>query len=122
MVGILQWWYGAGWVGHARRSYHGVVRTADFFSIGLLLKTLFAPFRQISAGQVGGGMPDQLRAWVDRLFSRAVGAVARSLVMLVGLLCLAGRAVWCGLSILAWSLLPLLPIAGVLLWQLGVAP
>ena len=77
LVGIFQWWYGAGWRRHMQRVGLGVLRTADFFSIGLLVRTLFDPFRQISAGQVRAQaplavkMPDcdarervqRLRAW-----------------------------------------------------------
>ncbi len=40
-----------------------VLRTADFFSVGLLLKTLFNPFRQISAAPVGGDLSVQLSAF-----------------------------------------------------------
>ena len=119
-MGIVQWWYGSGWLRHIRRSYVGIVRTADAFSIGLLLKTLFNPFRQISAGTVQGPLPVQLRAFTDRLFSRCIGAVFRILAIGVGMIVIAARSLWTIASIVMWTLLPMTPIAGVALWLLGV--
>ena len=98
-----------------------MLRTADHFSIGLLIRTLFNPYRQIAAGGVRGPLPVQLRAFFDRLFSRAVGSVVRSLLIIVGLLALVCQGVWVLISLLAWLLLPLTPVIGLVLWQLGVA-
>lgn len=120
LVGIFQWWYGSGWLRHLRRSYVGILRTADFFSIGLLLKTLFNPFKQISASNVQGGFPVQLSAFFDRLFSRAVGGVIRTLTIIVGLFAILLRTLWTAVSMLLWTVLPLTPIVGVLLWLSGV--
>ena len=121
LVGIFQWWYSEGWLRHVRRVYLGILRTADFFSLKLLLETLFNPFRQISAGRVQGPLPVQLRAAFDRLFSRIIGAVVRLIMLVVGLIVIAGRSLWALISIIAWTLLPLAPIVGIVLWQLRVA-
>ena len=83
LVGIVQWWYGEGWRRHARLSGLGILRMADFFSIGLLARTLFSPYRQISAGRVRGPLPVQLRAFADRLFSRVIGGVFRTILTLI---------------------------------------
>ncbi len=120
MVGILQWWYGNGWLRHVKRSYVGILRTADFFSLGLLAKTLFNPFRQISAGQVRGPFPVQVRAFFDRLFSRVVGGVIRTLTIFVGLAVIMLRSLWTVVSVVLWTVLPLTPVAGVILWLSGV--
>ena len=93
----------------------GVLRTADFFSIGLLVRTLFDPFRQISAGQVRAQAPLAVR-----LFSRAVGAVVRLLVLFAGLVVISLRAVWAVGSIMVWALLPVTPVIGIILWQMRV--
>jgi hypothetical protein len=120
LVGIFQWWYGSGWLRHIKRSYVGILRTADFFSIGLLLKTLFNPFRQISAGSVQGPFPVQLKAFADRLFSRCIGAVFRTLAIFMGMVVITVHSVWTLASIIIWTLLPLTPCAGVALWMMGV--
>jgi hypothetical protein len=49
VVGFLQWWYTRGWMGFAQGLLDKIRSLADFFSLGLLLRTLFYPFRQISA-------------------------------------------------------------------------
>lgn len=120
LVGIFQWWYGNGLIKHTKQCLVGILRTADFFSIGLLARTLFNPFRQISAAQVNGPLPVKFQAFFDRLFSRAVGTVVRAIVMIVGLFIILMRTVWAGLLILGWVILPGLPIIGIVLWQMGV--
>lgn len=120
LVGIFQWWYGAGWVRHLKRSYIGILRIADFFSIGLLLKTLFNPFKQISAAQVQGPLPVQFNAFLDRAFSRMMGSVVRTVTILVGLVVISLRALWTLISMIAWTLLPLTPVIGFVLWASGV--
>lgn len=120
LVGIFQWWYGDGLIKHVRQCFVGILRTADFFSIGLLLRTWFDPFRQISAAQVNGPLPVRFQAFLDRLFSRMVGAVVRTIVMLFGLLMILLQAVLSGGLIIGWILLPCTPIIGAVLWQMGV--
>ena len=120
LVGIFQWWYGDGWIRHLKRSYLGILRIADLFSIGLLIKTLFNPFRQISAAQVQGPLPVQLSAFFDRLFSRAVGSVVRLMTILIGLVVITLRVIWTLISMLIWTLLPLTPFIGFFMWISGV--
>lgn len=120
MVGIFQWWYGRGWLQHLKRSYFGILRTADFFSLGLLARTLFNPFKQISASQVQGPLPVQLSAFFDRLFSRAVGGFIRFFVIIIGIVIIALRALWTLVSVILWSILPVTPAIGTALWMIGV--
>ena len=121
LVGIFQWWYGNGLLQSIRQSFLGVLRTADFFSVGLLLRTLFNPFRQISAAPVGGALSVQLSAFFDKLFSRAIGAVVRSMVIIVGILMILLRFLWMIVGVIMWLALPLMPFIGIILWQLGVS-
>ena len=58
--------------------------SADYFSIGLLITTLFAPFRQISASRVDGPIADRMRAFADRLISRLVGSIVRLAMVFSG--------------------------------------
>ncbi len=120
-MGMFQWWYGEGWRLNRRANYLGLIRTADFFSIGLLFKTLFKPYKQISAGGVNGPLPVRLRAFADRSFSRVFGAVIRLIFILIGIVVLLIRLIWSLISVLSWGLLPLVPVVGVVLWQIGVS-
>lgn len=106
---------------YIRQSFLGVLRTADFFSVGLLLKTLFNPFRQISAAPVGGDLSVQLSAFFDKMFSRAIGAVVRSMVIIIGILMILLRFLWMIVGVIMWLALPLMPFIGIILWQMGVS-
>ena len=94
----------------------------DYFSIDLLLQTFFAPFRQISAGQVSGPIGVQWRAFVDRLISRCIGAVVRFFVIIIGIVSIIFFSVVGGLSLLLWPIVPLFPLIGLLLTFIGWTP
>jgi hypothetical protein len=94
----------------------------DYFSIDLLLRTLFSPFRQISAGKVNGPLGVQMRAAVDKLISRVIGGIMRSLVVIIGSLTLLVAAIVGLLRIVLWPLIPLVPIAAVMVATSGWVP
>lgn len=117
---LLRWWYGDG----LRQRVHMIIgrldSTIDYFSVDLLLKTLFAPFRQISAGRVDGPLGVQMRAMVDKLFSRVIGALVRLIILIIGGITIVVQAVF-GLVLLAfWGIVPLLPIVGIVLSVAGI--
>ena len=122
LVGILGWWYGAGWTSRLQIMFDRLKATADFFSIGLMLATLFAPFRQISAGRVSGSMADQMRAFADRTVSRVVGAVARLFMIIAGVIILTIQALFGVIIMLFWPLVPLFPIVGLIAMVIGWVP
>jgi hypothetical protein len=94
----------------------------DYFSFDLLLKTLFAPFRQISAGRVRGPIGVQIRAWFDKLISRIIGGVVRSMVIVIGAVAMVVAAVIGLARIVLWPIVPLLPVIGFLLATSGWVP
>ena len=119
VIALIAWWYGAGWSLAATRYMKRVATSLEFFSVGLLLRTLFDPFRQI--GMEGGGqsLDAQFRAWGDRAFSRMVGFIMRTMVIIFGLT-IAGVLFVVGLvQIALWPLVPLVPVVGVWLAATG---
>jgi hypothetical protein len=112
---MLTWWYTTAWaqvvLGVRRRSM-GVL---EAFSVRLLARTLFAPFRQIDAGSVRGPIGVQLRAWFDRTFSRFFGAILRSIMIFCGVAGAAGMFVAGTLWALVWLIIPFLPLVGLLM-------
>lgn len=93
----------------------------DFFSVGSLAGSLFAPYRQISAGRVRGPIGVQLRAWGDRLFSRIMGAIIRLLLILTGLVTALVIAAVGGVVVVVWPFLPAMPLISLFLMQVGAA-
>lgn len=122
LVGAISWWYSDGWKWRFRLFQEQIARTLDYFSIGLLLRTIFSPFRQDSVGRVSGPLSVKLRAFLDRLISRGIGAVVRGTIIMLGSIYIVCRAA-IGLTGLAlWAILPALPIIGLLLWTTGWVP
>lgn len=117
---LFKWWYTAGLRQRLKKISVRLDGTIDYFSMDLLVKTLFAPFRQISAGKVDGSLEVKMRALIDRLFSRLIGAFVRSLLLVVGGVTIALQAVLALVMILAWLLVPFLPVAGIVLMISGV--
>lgn len=122
LMALVSWWYGAGWSGVAKRLTARIDGTLAFFSVGLLLKTLFDPFRQIGAGRVQGPLAVQFRAWGDRLFSRFVGFTVRTIVIFFGLTLMCFIALLGLLQLLLWPLIPVLPLVGVVVFLIGWTP
>lgn len=122
IAGILQWWYGPGWRQRISLLRERLAGTMDYFSIDLLLKTFFSPFRQISAGKVSGPLGVQMRAFFDRLISRVIGAMIRFVVMIIGLLAIMLHAVIGAIAVVLWGVLPLVPVAGFILFIAGWMP
>ncbi len=123
IVGLIGWWYGSGWKKIARLLVEKLVTAEDYFSVDLLLRTLFSPFRQISADSMRGGtLGDKLRALSDKLFSRIIGAVIRLiLIVTAGVWLLLNSIIDIGILLL-WPLLPILPIIGLALSVSGWIP
>lgn len=123
LVGLISWWYGRGWVGQWGHMVARFAVTLEFFSVGQLFSTLFSPFRQISAaGGSDGTMGGAFRSMVDQLISRVIGAFVRFFTILFGLIVIALQAVYELVIMVAWWILPLLPVAGFILLATGWVP
>lgn len=122
IVGLLIWWYTDGWKQAALHQRARLVSLFDYFSIDLLIRTLFSPFRQISAGAVDGPIAIKLRVFADRMVSRAVGVVVRSIVMVIGVVSISLAALIGLASLVGWLFVPVLPIIGLVVALLGWTP
>jgi hypothetical protein len=122
LVGMISWWYGRGWRGQFVRVCNRLAQTADFFSIGELFKTLFAPFRQISAGSANGPFGAVIRAFFDRLLSRIIGSVVRTFTIVAGIFALLFQTLYEVVILVVWLFLPAFPIVGFIMMALGWVP
>lgn len=122
IVGILSWWYGPGWRQRASRLSERLKASMDYFSIDLLLRTFFAPFRQIAAGKVNGPLGLQMRALLDRIISRVIGAMIRFVMIIVGSLAIGFHGVTGIIMLVCWAFVPTLPLVGIVLFIVGWVP
>lgn len=122
IVGMLSWWYGPGMVARSQLVLERLKSTVDYFSIDLLLKTLFSPFRQISAGKVDGSLGVIFRAWVDRTISRIIGFFVRIVIIFIGIFSVSFHGLLGILTLVCWMVIPLLPFIGFIVWLSGWVP
>jgi hypothetical protein len=115
LVGFLGWWYSIGWREQISRIGDMLIRTNDWFSIPLLIKTFFSPFRQISANEIGNDIASNFRAWGDRMFSRIIGAFMRFFMIIFGSVVLGVVLIISLIRLVIWPLFPLVPVAGLVL-------
>ena len=119
---LLSWWYGAGWRRRAQKISDRLAGTMDYFSMDLLLKTLFSPYRQISAGSVDGSLEVKMRALIDKLFSRLIGAFIRLILLVIGIITVIFQALFGLVALILWGLTPLIPFVGLALTIVGWTP
>jgi hypothetical protein len=122
LVGMISWWYGRGWQVQFGRVKARLAATIQFFSIGQLFSTLFSPFRQISAGTTKGSLGTVMRALVDQLISRVIGAIVRLFTIIAGVIALFVQFVVEVIVLIFWLFLPLFPIAGLIMFAIGWVP
>ena len=109
ILGMFQWWYTRGWRLYLQHFVDQLKNAVDFFSVGLLVRHLCAPFRQISAGQVvSSDLSVKFSAFLDRLFSRVIGTIVRLFLLVIGTVVIILRAIFGALVAVLWPLAPLL--------------
>jgi hypothetical protein len=122
VVSLLSWWYGAGWRDQIHLVSERLATAADRYSISLLLRSLFAPFRQISAGSVSGSLDARFRAGLDKLISRFIGAMVRTTIIIIGSVALLLGVIFGAIRLIVWPVLPLLPFIGLIMAMSGWMP
>ena len=123
IVEMFFWWYAHGWSVFVKKIGGWMSSLTDFFSMDSLVRTLFKPFRQISAEAAGdnASVDTKFQMFVDRLISRFVGFFSRLIILLVGLVLIITGAVISVIMILLWPIIPLLPVIGIVLTVMGVS-
>jgi hypothetical protein len=105
---MISWWYGRGWLWILTLSLERLKTVNETFSVGMLLRTLFSPWKQIQTAKT---FQNFLQSSVDNFISRFIGASVR-LVMLFTAFVLSLLIIIFGLALfIIWPLIPLLVIA-----------
>ncbi len=107
---FLKWWYGPGWLLRVQMLSQHVKNMSEFFSVGTLLKTLFAPWRQnITRTLDDQGISASFSALLDNIISRLVGFTVRVFVFFVAIISLAVVAILNLIYVVIWPLIPFSP-------------
>ncbi len=115
---ILGWWYGTGFkdlIARFKTTFEG---TVDFFSINLLFKSLFQPFRQTLTDA-----KYKRTIWQkfgDALVSRTVGFVTRFFIIIIGAMLMALELFVLTILLVLWPIVPFMPILLVIATVAGV--
>lgn len=105
MLDLLSWWYGQGWAWIFKELQKRLKDISESFSVGILLKTLFSPWKQIQS-QVS--FRNFLQSKIDNFISRFIGATVR-IGMLIAAFVSCLFVVVIGLVlVIAWPFIPLL--------------
>lgn len=115
-LAFFRWWYGHGWKDSINYSFGLVGKISQSFSVEILLKTLFSPWRRIMS-MPGSGISAHIHAALDNLVSRFVGFWVRLFVLLAALVLSLLALITGFIFAAAW---PLLPPATVALIIIGI--
>lgn len=122
-MGLISWWYGKGWIAQWGRAIDRISGTLSFFSVGQLFSTLFSPYRQISASDLSDGtFGGAARAFADRLISRLIGSVIRTITIIFGLFVILLQSIYQLVVAVGWLFVPLIPVVGAILFAVGWVP
>jgi hypothetical protein len=104
---MLRWWYVTGWLQAAHRIGSWTASVERMFSLSLLLRTLFAPWRRIMTPR-GRGLDAQMHAALDNFISRCVGFVIRIGVIFAAAVAMLAALISSIVMTVLWPVLPLL--------------
>ena len=119
---MFLWWYMHGWSVFIQKIRVHLTNIIDFFSMSSLLRTLFQPYRQISAETASADSSLDLRfhMFIDRLVSRFIGFTSRLVLLITGAIIIIFGGIVSLILIILWPVIPFMPVIGVLLAVIGV--
>lgn len=113
---LFTWWYGQGWIHLAKNARKRIIGTSNMFSVPILIRTLFAPWKRIIT-YPGASIDAKIRAFGDNMVSRAVGFTVRLLVLFTAAIMLIFVSIAAVAEISTW---PLVPIAALIMLVKGI--
>ena len=106
---MLRWWYVTGWIEAMRRVTGWAQKIEQFYSLSILVKTLFAPWKRITT-LAGRGLDAKVHAALDNLVSRFVGFVIRLFAIFAALVSISSALLAGLVMAVIWPFMPLLVI------------
>jgi hypothetical protein len=110
LVGFFYWWLKEAPTKIFQTAKSVIFYYYKFFSIPILFKTLFDPWKKDEIDITNMALDDIIRVKFMNLISRLVGAVVRSMTIAVGVLLIIGITVLSGAFLLGFLIFPILII------------
>lgn len=115
---FLKWWYGPGWALRFKMLVEHFINTINYFSVGIILKTMFSPWRQIiSSSRKDQSINSKFTAILDNIVSRTVGFFVRVFVLFAAVIILILVVIMNVVYVVVW---PLLPLSSVVIITIGI--
>jgi hypothetical protein len=102
---LFVWWYGEGWATAAKSIGKMLSGISHTFSVPILVRTLFAPWKRIVT-YPGASLEAKMHAASDNMVSRAIGFSVRFLVLLTAMVASILALVFGTFYFVAWPLIP----------------
>lgn len=112
---IFLWWYSRGIRDFFVYLKAVLVKITDIFSVKLLLRTYFAPWRRDIVSTEGLPLNLVLRIFVFNLIARLIGAFIKTIILFLYILVATFYSFLVVFLLFVWLFLPLLSIAGIIL-------
>lgn len=115
IVLLGQWWYGRGWLEQWQKIITRTKSIGSAYSGVTLLKTLFSPWKRITALEPANPTIQQrFQMLIDNLISRVVGAIVRFFTLLAALVSLVVTFAFSVALAVFWPLIPILSLIAIL--------
>lgn len=103
IIYMLGWWYSRGWAWAISSIFAQLKEINESFSIPILLRTWFAPWKQI---YTPSSFRNFFQAMVDNMISRFVGAMVRTVLIFGALVASAAITLFGLAALVVWPLIP----------------
>ena len=103
IVLFLKWWYGAGWGWLFGQYQHKLTSVSRNFSVSILLKTLFSPWKQLTTQAT---FRNFFQALIDNTVSRLIGFVIRFFVLATAVLIIVLVSLAFAVIAISWAFIP----------------
>lgn len=115
VAAFFKWWYGAGWKLAWQSVGKRLQSIAHVFSVRLLVRTLFSPWRRVVAER-SRGFDGAMHAAIDNAVGRFIGFSVRCIVLITAGITMVAIGLVGGVVLVAW---PLMPPAALVLVVIG---
>jgi len=98
-----------------------IYRLADFFSLPILVRTWFAPWKNDVLVARNVSLGDMWKIWEQNFASRIVGFILRTLIIFTSLVCVSLITIVGSLALGLWLVVPFMPfiLPVISLWILN---